>query len=158
MDTNSYVAFLLIGTLLVLVDGQFIYRNGRRYLEQSTGNRNHGSDSLTRLVTVLFHLSVLGVLALISTIDIPADTETEGVVLRLGVVLLVIAVAHWIAIAALGRARDRDEFEEVTAERSARRQAHDAAMAAGTSVPDPTVTPAYNGESATEALNRQQRN
>lgn len=35
MDTNSYVTFLLIGTLLVVVDGQVIYRNGRRLLRQS---------------------------------------------------------------------------------------------------------------------------
>jgi hypothetical protein len=155
VDTNSYVAFLLIGTLLVVVDGQVIYRNGRRYLQQAT--RSHGTDSLTRLVTVLFHLGVLGVLALISTIDIPADTELEGVVLRLGIVLLVIAIAHWIAIAALSQVREREEYEELTAERSARRQAHEAAMAAGSHVTDPTVTPAYTGESATETLNRPQR-
>lgn len=158
MDTQSYLAFLLIGTVLVLVDGQIIYRNGRRFLRQSTGRT---ADSLTRLVTVLFHLTVLGVLALISTIDIPSDTPIEGVVFRLGIVLLVIAVAHWVAVAALSRIRDRQEFEAITAERAARRQAHEAATTGGTHVPEPETyaayDPAYTGESATEALDRAHR-
>lgn len=66
MDTNSYMAFLLIGTLLVLIDGQIIYRNGRRFLKQATPHAP--AESLVRLVTVLFHLGTLGVLALLSTI------------------------------------------------------------------------------------------
>lgn len=156
MDTNSYVAFLVIGTVLVLVDGQVIYRNGRKFLQQSAG-RNTSAESMTRLVSVLFHFVVLGVLALISTIDIPADNATEGVVLRLGVILIVIGIAHWVAITALTRIRDRQEFDELHQEREARRIANDQAHAAyGTHVPDPADSPAYNGESATAVVNRQQ--
>jgi hypothetical protein len=123
VDTNSYVTFLLIGALLVLVDGQVIYRNGRRYLQQSTPNAS--AESLTRLVTVLFHFVVLGVLALISTIDVPADTPVEGVVVRLGIVLIIIVLS-------LGRIRERQEFDEFTHEREARRIANEAAAAHGT--------------------------
>lgn len=155
MDTNSYVTFLLIGTVLVLVDGQIIYRNGRKFLQQSAPSAS--GESMTRLVSVLFHLAVLGVLALISTIDIPADNATEGVVLRLGVILLVLGIAHWIAITALTRIRDRQEFGEVHHEREARRQANDQANAAyGTAVPNPVDSPAYTGESPTAVVNRQQ--
>jgi hypothetical protein len=154
VDTNSYVAFLLIGTVLVLVDGQIIYRNGRKFLQQSAPTAS--AESLTRLVSVLFHLAVLGVLALISTIDIPADNETEGVVLRLGVILIVLGIAHWISITALTRIRDRQEFDEVHHEREARRLANDQANAAyGTAVPIPTENP-YSGESPTAVVNRQQ--
>ena len=154
MDSNSYVAFLVIGTVLVVIDGQIIYRNGRRFLQQATPNAP--AESLTRLVSVLFHLGTLGVLALLSTIDVPADTATEGVVLRLGIVLLIVGIAHWIAVASLARIRDREEFEEVSTERDARRQAHDQAMRAqGTYVPEPTESPAYNGDSATAVVNRQ---
>jgi len=93
---------------------------------------------------------------LLSTIDVPADTATEGVVLRLGIVLLIVGIAHWIAVASLARIRDREEFEEVSTERDARRQAHDQAMRAqGTYVPEPTESPAYNGDSATAVVNRQ---
>ncbi len=154
MDSNSYVAFLVIGTVLVVIDGQIIYRNGRRFLQQATPNAP--AESLTRLVSVLFHLGTLGVLALLSTIDVPADTATEGVVLRLGIVLLIVGIAHWIAVASLARIRDREEFDEVSSERNARRQAHDQAMRAqGTYVPEPTESPAYNGDSATAVVNRQ---
>jgi hypothetical protein len=154
VDTNSYVAFLVIGTVLVLIDGQIIYRNGRRFLQQSAPSAS--AESLTRLVSVLFHLAVLGVLALISTIDIPTDNATEGIVVRLGVILIVLGIAHWLAIAALTRIRDRQEFEELHHEREARRIAHEAANSAyGTHVPEPTENPAYSGESATEVVNRQ---
>jgi hypothetical protein len=154
MDSNSYVAFLVIGTVLVLVDGQIIYRNGRRFLQQATPNAP--AESLTKLVSVLFHLGTLGVLALLSTIDIPMDNQTEGIVLRIGIVLLVLGVAHWIAVASLSRIRDREEYEEVNHEREARRQANEAAMRAQTPhASEPTDSPAYNGESVTAIVNRQ---
>jgi hypothetical protein len=155
MDANSYVVFLVLGTVLVLIDGQIIYRNGRRFLQQATPNAP--AESLTRLVSVLFHLGTLGVLALLSTIDIPADNQTEGLILRLGIILILLGIAHWIAVSALSRIRDREEFDEVSHEREARRQANEAAMRAqGTYVPEPTESPAYNGESATAVVNRQQ--
>ena len=157
MDSNSYVAFLVIGVLLVLIDGQIIYRNGRRFLQQATPNAP--ATSLTTLVSVLFHLGTLGVLMLLSTIDLPADNQTEGLVVRLGIVLLVLGLAHWIAVSALSRIREREEYEEVTAERQARAQANEpATRAQGPSVPEPTKTPPYSGESATAIVNRQQQN
>lgn len=156
MDTNSYVLFLVIGTVLVLIDGQIIYRNGRRFLQQATPNAP--AESLTRLVSVLFHLGTLGVLALLSTVDVPADNQVEGVILRLGIILIVLGIAHWIAVSSLGRIRDREEFDEVSHEREARRQANEAAMRAqGTYVPEPTESPAYNGESATAIVNPRQQ-
>jgi hypothetical protein len=108
-------------------------------------------------VSVLFHLGTLGVLALLSTIDLPADNQTEGIVQRVGIVLLVLGVAHWIAVASLARIRDREEVEEANHEWQARRQAEEAANRAqqGTYVPEPTESPAYSGESATSVVNRQ---
>lgn len=161
MNSSSYVAFLVIGTLLVLLDGQIIYRNGKRFLQQATPNAP--AKSLVTLVSVLFHLGTLGVLALLSTIDLPADNQTEGLVLRFGIVLIVLGIAHWIAVATLAKIRDREEFQEVNSEWEARRQANDAAIRAqndaalraqGTYVPEPTVNPAYNGESATSVVNQ----
>ena len=163
MDSNSYVAFLVIGTVLVLIDGQIIYRNGRRYLQQATPRAS--ASSLTTLVTVLFHLGTLGVLALLSVIDVAADTPAKGVVVRLGIILLVLGVAHWIAVATLGRIRDREEFEQVNAEREARRTANQVADAqamraqgtytADAYIPEQGKNPVYNGESPTSVVNRQ---
>jgi hypothetical protein len=114
MDTNSYISFLVLGVVLVAIDGQIIYRSGRRYLEHSYGEAE-ASASMTRLVAVLFHLVVLGVLMLISTIDV-GGTPTEGVVIRLGVVLLLLAVAHGLTIAILARIRDRQMQEHLADE------------------------------------------
>ena len=43
MTTNAYLSFLAIGVALVLIDGQIIYRSGRRYLENSYGDPAAGA-------------------------------------------------------------------------------------------------------------------
>jgi hypothetical protein len=116
MDTNAYVTFLLVGVLLVVVDGQIIYRSGRRYLEGSYGDPAAGA-SMTRLVTVFFHLAVLGLLALLSTIDLGGGSTLPAVVGKLGVMLLVLAIAHGITIAVLSRIRDEQVGESFAARR-----------------------------------------
>lgn len=116
MDNGSYALFLILGIALVAADGQVIYRSGLRYLANSYSDRN-SARSMARLVSTLFHLAVLGVLALISTIHIAADTPAESVVLRLGVVLLVLALAHGITVSALTRIRNRLEVENATMRR-----------------------------------------
>ncbi|SEF23212.1 hypothetical protein SAMN05421837_10270 [Amycolatopsis pretoriensis] len=110
MSTNAYLSFLVIGVVLVLIDGQIIYRSGRRYLESSYGDPAAGA-SMTRLVTVLFHLATLGVLALVSTINLGGDIT--GVVARIGVLLLILAIAHGITLAVLSRIRGEQEVEAV---------------------------------------------
>ncbi|MGH3547068.1 MAG: hypothetical protein ACRDQU_02875, partial [Pseudonocardiaceae bacterium] len=54
--------------LLVLIDGQILYRGGLGYLQKVYPADS--ARSVMQLVTVLFHLVVLGVLALISTLDV----------------------------------------------------------------------------------------
>lgn len=130
MSTNAYLSFLVIGVVLVLIDGQIIYRSGRRYLENSYGDPAAGA-SMTRLVTVLFHLATLGVLALVSTIDI--GVGITGVVARVGVLLLILALAHGITLAVLARIRGEQEVEAVV-QRGSRPQR-------GEPAPQVTVTP-----------------
>src|SRR3954453_11898830 len=103
MTTNAYLSFLAIGVALVLTDGQIIYRSGRRYLENSYGDPEAGA-SMTRLITVLFHLAVLGLLALLSTIPL-GGSSLPGVVGRIGVLLLVLALAHAVPLGVLARIR-----------------------------------------------------
>ncbi|ADJ46980.1 hypothetical protein AMES_5155 [Amycolatopsis mediterranei S699] len=111
MTTNAYLSFLAIGVALIVIDGQIIYRSGRRYLENSYGDPAAGA-SMTRLVTVLFHLATLGVLALISTIDM-GGSDLPGVVGRIGVLLLILALAHAITLGVLARIRGEQEVEAV---------------------------------------------
>ena len=138
MDNGSYVAFLIIGIVLVAIDGHLIYRSAVRYLANRYTERG-SATSLARLVSVLFHLVVLGVLALVSVIDINAGGQLQTVVLRLGVLLLILAAAHGLTITILNRMRDRLDAEELTTERiEARREAAPATPA----TPAAPVTPA----------------
>ncbi|QRP43621.1 hypothetical protein [Amycolatopsis sp. FDAARGOS 1241] len=121
MSTEAYVSFLAIGVVLVLIDGQIIYRSGRGYLESSYGDAA-ASASMTRLVTVLFHLVTLGLLALLSTIPLGAS-DLPGVVGRIGVLLLVLAIVHAVTLAVLGRIRGEQVGEAVVNRRLSRREA-----------------------------------
>lgn len=115
----SYVVFLIIGVALVLVDGRLIRRSGATYLEEVYPEAKV-ADSVNRLVTVLFHLAVLGILALLSTVEMQVGNAVETVVARTGVMLLVLAVAHGITIWVLTRIRSRQREQRLKTELAAR--------------------------------------
>ena len=83
---DSYVTFLVLGIVLVVVDGQLIYHSGKGYLKRAYDDEQAGA--MMRLTAVLFHLVVLGLLALVSIIDINTGDPVKNVVVKLGVVLL----------------------------------------------------------------------
>lgn len=107
MVTVSHVVFLVLGVVLVVVDGQLLRRSGTTYLEAAYPEAPV-ADSVNQLLTVLFHLVALGVVALISVPDLGA-TGVEDVVLRSGVLLLVLALAHAVTIGVLARLRARQQ-------------------------------------------------
>jgi hypothetical protein len=115
VDTNSYVTFLVIGVVLVVVDGMIVYRSGRGYLDEAYRDPR-ASRSMAQLVTVLFHLAVLGLLALISIINVDTGNPAQNVVVKLGVVLLVLAAAHAVTMTILSHMRDRLREEQITDE------------------------------------------
>jgi hypothetical protein len=111
MDASSYVTFLLIGILLVLIDGQILYRGGLGYLQKVYPADN--ARSVMQLVTVLFHLVVLGLLALISTLDVATGLPIRDLVVKWGVVLLGLAAAHGLTMAILVGMRSRRREERL---------------------------------------------
>jgi hypothetical protein len=117
VDSSAYVTFLAVGVILVVIDGQIIHRSGKRYLNK--GDSEAGS-SMTTLITVLFHLAVLGVLALLSTIGFPGGSSAPGIVGRIGVMLLVLAVAHAVTLGVLTRMREEQVVEDVNARLNSR--------------------------------------
>ncbi|NIH78215.1 MULTISPECIES: hypothetical protein [Amycolatopsis] len=135
MDTNAYVAFLVVGALIVMIDGQFVYHSGKRYLANGQGESESGA-SMARLVAVLFHIATLGVLALISTIGFPGGTSATAIVGRIGVFLLVLALAHGITIAVLARQREEQVVEQINTRMNAPAQ-----RPADHSLNDPVVSP-----------------
>jgi hypothetical protein len=103
---TGYLTFVALGATLTLLVGQLLYRSGQVYLEEVFVDRRLAT-SVNRLLGVLFHLMMLGVLALISTISVPVDGVAQAVVTKLGVVLLVLGGGHAATMWGLGRARTR---------------------------------------------------
>ena len=97
MDTNGYLAFLVLGTVLV----------------------------------------VLGLLALISTIDVNTGSQVQNVVVKLGVVLLVIAAAHAATMTILSHVRDRLRDEQMTDEILEQQHNNGSPQSPPTGIPSP---------------------
>lgn len=121
MDANSYATFLFIGVLFALVDGQILYRGGLGYLRKVYPNDS--ARSVMQLVSVLFHLAVLGFVALISLLNVSTGMAVRDLVVKLGVVLLVLAAAHGITMAIVVGIRDRRRDEQLEEEMVADRPA-----------------------------------
>lgn len=90
---GTYVLVLILGIVLTVAVGQILIRTGQAFLDEVFNDPNT-ARSVNRLLAVLFHLVVLGVLALISTIEVPVEGVLQTVVTKLGVVLLVLGAAH----------------------------------------------------------------
>ncbi len=113
MDANGYVAFLVVGVALILIDGQLIARSGRGYLQQKA-NESGAGRSMIKMVSALFYLVMLGLLALISLIEVNTGLPVRDLVVQLGVFLLVLAVVHGLTIAILLRMKDRRLQEQMS--------------------------------------------
>ncbi|MDX8034941.1 hypothetical protein SK803_32395 [Lentzea sp. BCCO 10_0856] len=122
MDTDSYIAFLVVSALLVVIDAVIITISGRKYL----GDDDHPGRSVAAswLTTTLFTLIVLGLVALISTVDLPVDGELQKLVTKLGIVLLLLAVAHAITMTVLARYRGEERQEHLVDELAEQSRVH----------------------------------
>ena len=108
---DSYVTFLVLGIVLVVIDGQLIYHSGKGYLKRAYDEEE--ATSMIRLAVVLFHLVVLGLLALVSLVSVQTGNATKDVVMKLGIVLLLLALAHAVTMAILARIRDRQMQQQL---------------------------------------------
>ncbi|WP_410635575.1 hypothetical protein [Amycolatopsis sp. cmx-4-83] len=103
MPDNDLTGFLIIGLVIVVADGQVLYRGGRRYL--SGPDDGDGTGSMAWLVVTVFHLVAFGVLALLSVVGPQWSGSTAALVGRLGVFLLLLAVVHVLTLTVLARRR-----------------------------------------------------
>lgn len=107
MNSNAQYVFMLVASLgLTFSVGRVLLAGGRPFLDEMFAD-SAVAGSVNRLLVVLFHLVTLGVLALISTIDVGSGSVLQVMVTKLGVVLLVLGLAHGISMAVLLRVRDR---------------------------------------------------
>lgn len=108
MDTDAYLTFLLVGGLLVLIDAMIIYAGARRYLEQSRGAADSAMP-MAGLIVVVFLLVGFAMVALWGSLGLGGWGSTlPGMVGRLGVVLLFLAVAHAVTAAMLTSMADSE--------------------------------------------------
>lgn len=105
---DLYVAVVVLGAVITVLVGVLLYRNGEPFLTDVFGGDRERAIGINRLLVVLFHLVVLGMLALISVLEVPwATGATQLVLTKLGVVLLVLGAAHGATMVVLTRIRLR---------------------------------------------------
>jgi FtsH-binding integral membrane protein len=95
----------LVGRLLVRAGGPFLLEV---FHDQKV------TRSVNLLLSVLFHLVTLGVLAIISVVDIDTGSTLQTFVAKLGVVLLVLGIAYGISMLVLIRVRERRRAAEIS--------------------------------------------
>lgn len=117
IGTGGYIALVIIGVLITLGVGQLLFRSGEPFLEDVFQNKDT-ARSLNRLLSVLFHLLTLAVLAMISIVEVPsADTPVvQSVVFKIGVVLLIVGIAYGVSMLVLLRIRERRRQAAVSAQ------------------------------------------
>ena len=122
MDSSPYLLVLLIGAVIVLLDGQLILRKSPAYLDEVYQNPAR-SRQLSALVTLLFHLVMLGFVALVASVGLGADPGPRAIIARTGVMLLLTAVGHAATMAILSRLRDQQLSTQIAETQLAESQA-----------------------------------
>jgi Na+/proline symporter len=107
MGNGTYLLILLIGVLIVVIDGQLILRSSPGYLAEVYGEPKRARQ-VSALVTVLFHLVMLGVVALVTSVGMSPDAGIRSVLARIGVLLILTAVGHGVAMTVLSRLRQQE--------------------------------------------------
>lgn len=131
MQTDR-IMFLIIGVVVVAVVGRLARRGGGRYLTPTDPDGRRGARASATLVSVMFHLVTLGLVALLAVPRL-ADDRVNSFLIRLGVLLIVLAVAHGLTLGMLRRRRQ----EEVVVDLDQRMRG------AGAHSPTPPDQPAY---------------
>ncbi|WP_051342741.1 hypothetical protein [Pseudonocardia spinosispora] len=106
MGNGAYLLVLFLGAVLVVIDGQLILRSSAGYLAEVYDNPKEAKQ-VAALVTVLFHLVMLGLVALIASVAFSPDDGVRSVLARVGVLLLVTAIGHALTIVVLSRMREQ---------------------------------------------------
>lgn len=124
-DTGMYITLLVVAIALTFLVGRLLVTAGEPFLQEVFQDRSV-TRSVNLLLSVLFHLITLGVLAIISIVEIGGQEPLQEFVVKLGVVLLVLGVAYGISMLVLIRVRERrrasqisEQVQERLAERSA---------------------------------------
>lgn|SRR5688572_7239951 len=129
-STAEYLLLLAVAVGLTVAVGRILVVAGEPFLREVFHDRAV-TRSVNLLLSVLFHLVTLGVLALVSVVDPGIADGAQRVVVRLGVVLLVLGVAYGVCMLVLIRVRERRRAGQLAAEVQHRLDEQRARTAAG---------------------------
>jgi protein-S-isoprenylcysteine O-methyltransferase Ste14 len=112
-EITQYIVLLAVSVALTFIVGRLLVRAGEPFL-QEVFHDEKVTRSVNLLLSVLFHLVTLGVLAIISVTDVPADNAVQSFVVKLGVVLLTLGIAYGISMLVLIRVRERRRANDIS--------------------------------------------
>lgn len=114
--TGSYLTLVIVGVLITFGVGQILLRQGQPFLDDVFRNKE-SAHSINRLLVVLFHLLTLGVLGMISIVDVSSSAgPAQTIVFKLGLVLLIVGIAYGVSMLVLLQVRERRRQQTVSAE------------------------------------------
>ena len=111
--TAQYLLLLAITIALTFVVGRLLVTAGEPFLQEVFRDEKV-TRSVNRLLSVLFYLITLGVLAIISVVDLDAGGVVQTLVLKIGVVLLILGIAYGISMLVLIRIRERRRAAQIS--------------------------------------------
>jgi hypothetical protein len=112
-EMTQYVVLLAVSVGLTFLVGRLLVRAGQPFLLEVFHDEKV-TRSVNLLLSVLFHLVTLGVLAIISVTDVRGNNLVQTFVVKLGVVLLTLGIAYGISMLVLIRVRERRRAAEIS--------------------------------------------
>lgn len=114
MDLDAqYISLLVVSIALTFLVGRLLITAGEPFLQEVFRDQKV-TRSVNLLLSVLFHLITLGVLAIISGIDLGPADPVQRWVTRLGVVLLILGIAYGVSMLVLIRVRERRKQDDIS--------------------------------------------
>jgi hypothetical protein len=112
-EMTQYIVLLAVSVVLTFIVGRLLVRAGEPFLLEVFHDEKV-TRSVNLLLSVLFPLVTLGVLAIISVTDVAGDNALQTFVVKLGVVLLTLGIAYGISMLVLIRVRERRRAAEIS--------------------------------------------
>ncbi len=125
-ETGTYITLLIVAVGLTFLVGRLLVTAGEPFLQEVFQDTSV-TRSVNLLLSVLFHLITLGVLAIVTVLDLGSnEPPLQGFVVQIGVVLLILGIAYGVSMLVLIRVRERrrsaqisEQVQERLAERAA---------------------------------------
>lgn len=114
-DTAEYLTLLVVSIAMTVAVGRILMMSGQPFLKE-VFHEEKVTNSVNRLLNVLFHLITIGVLTIISVWEVEVGTQLQNMIVKLGIVLIVLGVAYGVSMLVLIRVRAQRKADEISEE------------------------------------------